>query len=106
MNRQDKVIVSKKGVSMNPGTVLPAPATRERLLQTLIETQAFRVSPTPSFQLASGAMSCFYIDCKVGLSFASTREIVGELIFAKIDSRVDAVGGLLIGAYPISIAVS
>ncbi len=82
------------------------PATREQLLHTLIKTKSFQWSPTPIFPLASGAMSSFYIDCRIGLSFAETRRIVGELMLDRVVLPVDAVGGLLIGAYPIAIAVS
>ena len=81
-------------------------ATREQLLQTLIRTKSFKWSPTPIFPLVSGAMSSFYIDCRIGLSYADARQIVGELILDRIQPPVDAVGGLLIGAYPIAIAVS
>lgn len=79
---------------------------RDRLLQILIETGSFRYSETP-FALASGAMSQYYVDCKVGLSYPEMRAIVGQLIAERIaDLRVDAIGGLLLGAYPIAIAAS
>jgi orotate phosphoribosyltransferase len=81
-------------------------ATRKDLLEILIKTKAFKSSPTPIFPLASGKMSSFYIDCKVGLSYPEARRIVGETILDLIEGPVDAVGGLLIGAYPIAIAVS
>ena len=82
------------------------PATREQLLESLIRTKSFKWSPTPIFPLVSGAMSPYYIDCRIGLSYADARQIVGELILDRIQPPVDAVGGLLIGAYPIAIAVS
>jgi len=81
-------------------------ATREELLQILIKTRAFKSSPTPIFPLASGKMSSFYIDCRAGLSYAEARRIVGEMILDLAQGPIDAVGGLLIGAYPIAIAVS
>jgi orotate phosphoribosyltransferase len=80
---------------------------RERLRQALIETGAFKWSPTPIFPLVSGAMSRFYVDCRLGLSYPEVRALVGELMWAEVkDQRIDAVGGLLVGAYPIAIAVS
>lgn len=83
------------------------PSKRERLLQILVETNSFKSSPTPCFPLASGELSEFYIDCKVALSYPEARQFVGELILERIQHlRIDAVGGLLIGAYPIAIAVS
>ncbi|HYR53126.1 MAG TPA: orotate phosphoribosyltransferase [Candidatus Dormibacteraeota bacterium] len=81
-------------------------ATRERLVQILIKTRAFKWSPTPSFPLASGALSRFYIDCRVGLSYPEAREVVGDLLLERIVPPVSAVGGLLIGAYPVAIAAS
>ena len=81
-------------------------ATRERLVQTLIHTKAFKWSPTPTFPLASGALSRFYVDCRVGLSYPELRELVGELLLERIAGPVSAVGGLLIGAYPVAIAAS
>src|SRR5213594_4138070 len=91
---------------MTQGAVLSMAATREELLQILIKTKAFKSSSTPIFPLASGEMSPFYIDCKVGLSHQAARRIVGEMILDLVHSPIDAVGGLLIGAYPIAIAVS
>ena len=89
------------------GAAVSMPSARERLLRILIETQSFKSSPTPSFPLASGALSSFYIDCKIGLSYPEVRQVVGDLMLDRIESpSVDAVGGLLIGAYPIAIAVS
>lgn len=82
-------------------------ASRERLLHLLLETGSFKYSETPTFQLASGAMSRFYVDCRVGLSHAPVRRAVGELMLAEAaGTTLDAVGGLLIGAYPIAVAVS
>ena len=68
-------------------------ATRERLVQILIKTRAFKWSPTPSFPLASGALSRFYIACRVGLSYPEAREVVGDLLLERIVQPVTAVGG-------------
>jgi len=81
-------------------------ATRKDLLEILTKTKAFKSSPTPIFPLASGKMSSFYIDCRVGLSHPDARRIVGEMILDLAQGPIDAVGGLLIGAYPVAIAVS
>ena len=83
------------------------PSTKEQLLRILISTQSFKSSPTPTFPLASGALSSFYIDCRIGLSHPEARQVVGELILDRVRPQsIDAVGGLLVGAYPIAIAVS
>ena len=81
-------------------------STREQLLKILIETKSFKSSPTPIFPLASGAMSSFYIDCKIGMSHPEARRVVGDMMLDLIQPPVGGVGGLLIGAYPIAIAVS
>ncbi len=81
-------------------------ATRERLMQLLLETGAFKHSPDPVFKLASGATSRFYVDCRIALSYAEARAIVGEMILDRAEPRPDAVGGLLVGAFPVAIAVS
>ena len=82
------------------------PATKERLLQLLVKTGAFKHSPTPTFQLVSGAMSRFYVDCRVGVSYPEVRQVVGDLMLGHVQRPVDAVGGLLVAAFPIAIAVS
>lgn len=83
---------------------------KERLIQILLETRAFQYSPTPIFTLASGAKSDVYVDCRIALSYPEARRAVGELMLERITSgggaREDSVGGLLIGAFPIAIAVS
>ena len=83
---------------------------KERLIQILIDTKAFQYSPTPIFTLASGAKSDVYVDCRVALSYPEARQAVGELMLERITrggaAREDTVGGLLIGAFPIAIAVS
>src|SRR2546425_2288796 len=91
---------------MAQGAVLSMAATREELLRILIKTKAFMSSRTPVFRLASGEMSSFYIDCKVGLSHREARRIVGEMILDLVQGPIDAVGGLELGAYPIAIAVA
>jgi orotate phosphoribosyltransferase len=85
---------------------------KERLIRLLIETNAFQWSPTPVFTLASGAKSDVYVDCRIALSYPEARRAVGELMLDRAAGGVgagappSAVGGLLIGAFPIAIAVS
>lgn len=89
------------------GTANAPGVARERLLKVFLETGSFKYSETPSYPLASGVLSHYYIDCKVALSYPEPRRLVGGLILEQMTaSEVDAVGGLLIGAYPIAIAVS
>ena len=86
---------------------------KERLIQVLIDTKAFQYSSTPIFTLASGAKSDVYVDCRIALSYPEARRAVGELMLERIAPAREpgatlpaAVGGLLIGAFPIAIAVS
>src|SRR5262249_22239893 len=87
-------------------TTVPMPLTRQRLLQLLIDTKSFQWSATPVFPLVSGALGRFYVDCRTGLSYPELRQGVGELMVDLVRQPVDAVGGLLVGAVPIAIAVS
>jgi len=81
-------------------------AERSRLLQILART-SFRCEKEAVFQLASGAMSRYYVDCKYALSDPEARKLIGKLISDRVKGETyDAVGGLEIGAYPIATAVS
>jgi orotate phosphoribosyltransferase len=80
---------------------------KERLARRVVETASFLSALEPTFPLASGVLSQYYIDCKVALSYADVRELLGELVVERMGSiAVDAVGGLALGAYPIALAVS
>jgi orotate phosphoribosyltransferase len=84
---------------------------KEHLVRILIETRAFQLSSTPIFTLASGAKSDVYVDCRIALSYPEARLAVGDLMLERAApagsaARPAAVGGLLIGAFPIAIAVS
>ena len=79
---------------------------KKRLLEILFET-SFHASPTPRYPLSSGIVSRYYIDCKIAFSYPEARALIGELILERIqDLHVEAVGGLVLGAYPVAIAVS
>jgi orotate phosphoribosyltransferase len=62
------------------------------------------------FVLASGKTSSYYLDCKrTTLESPRGLELIARLMFDRIKAmspRPDAIGGLTIGAAPISIAVS
>ena len=75
----------------------------------MIKERSFRSSPTPSFRLSSGAMSCFYFNMKPVTHSPSGLKIIGELYLDKLDEldlRPDAIGGLTMGADPIAAAVA
>ncbi len=80
-------------------------AERERLVALLLE-RSFRVG---NFVLASGARSRFYIDCRTTTTHAEGQALVGRLGLALLRGaglRPDAVGGLTMGADPVSYAIA
>lgn len=80
-------------------------ADRERLVALLLE-RSFRVG---DFVLASGARSRFYIDCRTTTTHAEGQALVGRLGLAALRGaglRPDAVGGLTMGADPVSYAIA
>ncbi|MBI3089663.1 MAG: orotate phosphoribosyltransferase [Candidatus Tectomicrobia bacterium] len=82
------------------------PEDRWQLLRLLAET-SFHRSVEPRYKLASGMLSKYYIDCKIALSYPIVRQLVGDLVDERIAAlRLDAVGGMALGAYPLALAVS
>lgn len=76
------------------------------LLQLLYE-KGFKYSEEPTFKLASGKMSNFYIDCRVVNSLARGKYYVSHSVYNKIsDLDIVAIGGPALGAIPIADAVS
>jgi len=79
---------------------------REKLKQ-LIKEKALKVSDKPIFKLSSGKMSTYYMDLRTITLDPEGGYIIGNLIFNMIkDKNVDAIGGLTLGADPISYATS
>jgi orotate phosphoribosyltransferase len=78
----------------------------QKLIDHLLKT-SFHYSDEPKYTLASGQLSQYYIDCRIALSYAEVRRLTGEMILNRLgDVKVQAVGGMMIGAYPVAIAVS
>lgn len=80
----------------------------EQLLQLLVKT-SFRVNEAGPFRLSSGRYSPYYVDCKMVLAYPEARELIGAAMldrFRDILTRVDAVGGLELSAYPLAVALS
>jgi len=78
---------------------------RQRLLKKLRDS--FVYAQDQAITLSSGRKSHFYIDCKkITLDFEGAF-LVGQLILDAISGlKVDAIGGMTIGADPIATAVS
>ena len=78
---------------------------KERLQQILLE-KSYRKG---TFTLTSGKTSDFYIDGKQTTLSAEGAYLCGKLLFeliAAADQKIDAVGGMTLGADPLVTAVS
>jgi orotate phosphoribosyltransferase len=77
---------------------------------TTAETKLFQLLKDRSFQrgafrLASGAMSDYYIDGKMVQVFSESAHLIGEVLYERTkDLPLDALGGLEIGAVPLTTA--
>jgi orotate phosphoribosyltransferase len=61
---------------------------------------------TGEFTLSSGKKSNFYVDCRKVTLHPEGAKLIAKIILEKIkDLKVDAVGGLTLGADPIAAAV-
>jgi orotate phosphoribosyltransferase len=81
---------------------------RDRLIE-LVKTNSFQYSEEPKFRLVSGALSNFYFNMKKTTMTPEGLYLVGKLIFDTIkdlELRIDAIGGLTMGADPIAYAVA
>ena len=86
--------------------------TRERLLELLVR-HSFQQNADPIFTLASGRKSRYYINCKKTTFMPEAMPLLGGLFFERIkagerrgNERIDAVGGLTLGADPIAYAIA
>jgi orotate phosphoribosyltransferase len=79
---------------------------RERLLGLLAE-KSFMYSEEPTFRLASGKMSSYYVNCKKTAYDPEGIDLIGKIVFemAKKHSP-DAIGGLTLGADPIAVSAA
>src|SRR3954447_4923145 len=79
--------------------------THERLLSILAERSARR----GQFTLASGRQSTLYIDARLTTMSPDGLALIGPLALAALRQsrwQVDAIGGLTLGADPISYAIA
>jgi len=79
---------------------------RQRLIELLAE-RSFKYSAEPTFKLASGRMSNYYIDCRTVTHSAEGKHLIGSIIYEMLKADdVQAVGGMTMGADPIACSVS
>ena len=84
-------------------------AMKKRLIDLIIE-RTFRFTDKPTFKLASGKMSSYYFNCKPTTLNSEGMYLIGNLLYDVIKSRkswkAKGVGGLTLGADPISNAIA
>ncbi|MGH7604828.1 MAG: orotate phosphoribosyltransferase [Gemmatimonadaceae bacterium] len=76
---------------------------------TLVALLAQRSAKLGHFTLSSGKQSSFYIDARLTTMSPDGLSIIGSLglsVLRSTDWNIDAVGGLTLGADPISYAIS
>ncbi len=79
---------------------------KEQLARTFLATQSFKWDPS-GFQLASGLISPYYVDCRILMAHPGPRHLVAQLVVEAIQPLgLDSIGGLEIGAIAIATAVS
>jgi orotate phosphoribosyltransferase len=81
---------------------------KARLLALLKKNSVFH----GDFALSSGGRSSYYIDCRLTTLNPAGAALVGELLFSLVRAeaarrqvRIDAVGGLTMGADPVALAI-
>lgn len=86
-----------------------AATMKKRLIEIVLE-RTFRFSEKPTFKLASGKTSSYYFNCKPTTLNPEGMYLVGALMYDLIKSRkswkVNGIGGLTLGADPISNAIA
>jgi orotate phosphoribosyltransferase len=76
-------------------------ATETRLFQ-LLQQRCFQRG---TFRLASGALSDYYIDGRMAEVFSESAHLIGEVLYERTkDLSFDALGGMAIGAVPLTTA--
>lgn len=81
------------------------PTPRQELLR-LLATKSFRLG---DFKLSSGGRSDYYVDCRTTTLDARGAQVTGRVFLDEIQRRkwkIDAIGGLTMGADPIVVAVA
>ncbi len=79
---------------------------RERLIELILQ-YTFQYSETPSFKLAHGGTSQFYFNCKRITLDPEGQYLIGNLVFDAVrNMKIDAIGGLTLGADPIAGAAA
>jgi orotate phosphoribosyltransferase len=79
---------------------------RARLFDMLY-TKSFMYREDPPFKLVSGRESFYYFDCKATTLDPEGCTLIGSLMYEMVKGYMpDAIGGLTLGADPITLSVS
>jgi orotate phosphoribosyltransferase len=79
----------------------------KKRLTRLIYEKAFKYSEEPVFKLVSGRMSNYYFNCKAVTLHPEGMYLIGNIVYEMItELGVKGIGGLTLGADPISNAVA
>ena len=79
---------------------------KERLFEILYQ-KSFMYRDNPPFTLVSGKQSPYYFDCKATTLYPEGCILTGKCMYALIqDIPADAIGGLTLGADPISLSTA
>lgn len=82
---------------------------KQRLIALIVE-RSFQYSEQPDFTLASGKKSNFYINCKLTTLSPEGMFLVGHLLYDLVRRqtrrKIQAVGGLTLGADPVANAIA
>jgi orotate phosphoribosyltransferase len=76
----------------------------ERELLELFKARSFKLG---TFTLASGATSNYYIDGRMSAVFSAGAFLIGRVLFEHTkDLKIDAIGGMEVGAVPLTTAAA
>ena len=77
-------------------------STIEQQLLELLKKRSFEHG---KFVLASGGVSDYYIDARTSAVFSEAASLIGECIYERTKGlNIDAIGGLAVGAVPLTTA--
>ena len=79
-------------------------STEEKQLLELLKQRSFKRG---TFQLASGGVSDYYIDGRTSAVYSEAVPLIGEVLYQRTKDLpdIDAIGGLEVGAVPLTAAV-
>ncbi len=75
-------------------------------LLPLFSMFSYSYRPDRPFVLSSGAQSAEYLDCRAALSVPMVLNQVCEAVGPMLDPRIEAAGGLTMGADPLAVGLS